>query len=392
MNELTIIERAVSALNVNEVALRKIVAESAEIIAVTNPAGNTQAQNARMKLKSTRVNIEKIGKTAREDATAFCRAVIAKSAEYTGILEPEENRLHELQQAYAARILAERQAKIDAENERVKMVNQALDSLRAQLDFGDTSTDISIKLQKIQAIEITDDIFAEEILQAQQIKSASIAMLENALKKIQAEEKLAEDREIEAARIRIEADRLAEKFRIEMEEIEAKLAAERAEKVRIENEQRAEIERLIELTRIEKAARDKLESDERQRQAEQARKIADEQRAESDRLAKIAAEKLAKQQAEERAARIAAEEESARLRAEAAADVAAKMAEDCDRIEFEKKAAAAPDKEKLIVFAKSVLNLKVPQMETPAAMKMKFKIEKEMVALYEKIIAGANEL
>lgn len=368
--QVSVIDRAIKALDVNEAALRDLVKESIEITAVTNPDGNAQAQTARMKLRSARVQIEKTGKAAREDATAFCKAVIAKSADYIGIIEPEEDRLNALQESYAAKIQAEKQAKIDAENERIAAIERALDGLGFQLAFGDTSADISAKMQKIQATEITIGVFAEKILHAEQIKAASISMLKNALEKIQAEEKLVEQRKIEA-----------ERMRAEMEQIEAQLAAERAEKERIENEQRAEIARLTELARVEKEARDKLEADERQRQAEIVR-------AENARLARIEAEK----QAEERAARIAAEEEASRLRAEAAAIAAAKMAEDCARIEAERKAAAAPDKEKLIAFAESLVALKIADMQTPAGMQAKLKIEKAMLNLHSNIISCAEGL
>lgn len=370
MNQLSVVDRAIKALDVNEAALRELVKESVGITAVTNPDGNAQAQTARMKLRSTRVQIEKTGKAAREDATAFCKAVIEKSADYIRIIEPEEDRLNALQESYAAKIQAEKQAKIDAENARIATIERAIDGLNVRLSFGDTSADISAKLQKIQETEITIEIFAEKMLHAEQIKASSITMLKNAFEKMRAEEKLAEQRKIEA-----------ERMRAEMEQIEAQLAAERAEKERIENEQRAEIARLTELARIEKEARDKLEADERQRQAEIVR-------AENERLAKIEAKK----QAEERAARIAAEEEASRLRAEAAAIAAAKMAEDCARIEAERKAAAAPDKEKLIAFAESLIALKITNMQTPAGMQAKLKIEKAMLNLHNNVISCAEGL
>lgn len=78
--ELTVIERASKVLAYDETkaALAVLAVESARIVEVTNPAGYQEAHSARMKLKNTRVEITRRGKAAREDATAFSKAVIEK--------------------------------------------------------------------------------------------------------------------------------------------------------------------------------------------------------------------------------------------------------------------------------------------------------------------------
>jgi len=350
--ELSVIERAIKALDVNEAALRALVKESAEINTVTNAAGFAQAQGARMKLRSARVNLEKLGKTAREDAQEFSKAVIAKQKEYVGIVEPEETRLQLIQDEFTDKIEAEKQAKIDAENTRKAGIQEAIDELKADLRFGDSSASIQDKIDHITLIEMDALVFQERLEEARERKIEALGELSVALDLVKS---------TEAGRALQEAARI----KAEQEAAEQRALAEKAahEAARIQAEQVAEQQRVEEAKRAE------------------AEKLAAEER-----------KKLEKAQAEERAARIKAEQETAKLRAEAKAADDKRIAEEAAKAEAERKAAAAPDKERMMAYAASLIALKMPEMSTPIGKEAKVGIEQAVLNLHKRIVAKAEEL
>lgn len=349
--ELTVTDRAIKALDVNETLLRELVLESKEIITIANAAGFAQAQSARMKLRSARVNIEKLGKSAREDAQAFSKAVIEQEKKYIGIVSPEESRLQSIQDEFTAKIEAEKQAKIDAENKRKEDIQAAIDELSPDLRFGDTSASIQAKIDRISAIEINQK-FAERITEADEKKAESLAELKAALQSVL---------EAEAAKALQEAARI----KAEQEAAEQRALAEKAahEAARIHAEQIAEQQRI-------EAAK----------------------RAEAERIAAEERKKLEQQQAEERAARIKAEKEADRLRAEARAIEEKRLADEAAKAEAERKAAAAPDKERMLAYADSLIALKMPEMSTAIGKEAKVGIEQAVLNLHKRIVAKAEEL
>ena len=350
--ELAAIDRAIKALDVNEAALRTLVAESAGIKKVIDSAGFQQAQTARMKLRNARVNLEKLGKTAREDAQEFSKCVIAKQREYVGIVEPEETRLQAVQDEFTAKIEAEKQAKIDAENNRKADIQTAIDELSADLRFGDTSASIQEKIDRITGVSLDEDIFQERLSEATEKRNTSLAELVDALESVKA---------AEAGKALQEAARI----KAEQEAAEQRALAEKAalEAARIHAQQIAD-----------------------QQRAEEAK------RAEADRIAADERKKLEQQQAEERAARIKAEQEATRLRAEAKAVEDKRIAEAAAQAEAERKAAAAPDKERMLAYASSLIALKMPEMSTAIGKEAKIGIEQAVLNLHKRIVAKADEL
>src|SRR4051812_11240258 len=60
-----------------------------------------KVKDARINLRDARVAITKTGKSLREDALKFQKAVIAKEKEFIAIIEPEETRLADFEDAAA---------------------------------------------------------------------------------------------------------------------------------------------------------------------------------------------------------------------------------------------------------------------------------------------------
>lgn len=328
MNQLTVIERASSVLKFDETkaALLPLVEASARIVSITNGAGYQEAQSARMKLRNTRVEIEKRGKAAREDATAFSKAVIAKEKELVGVISPEEDRLQSLQDEWDTAIARERAAKAETERLRVFAIRQHIDAIRAMplRAVGVASATIAELLQSVSE-PLTFDA-QEFTADARAAQADAIAALTAALDAAKADEARREqerkDREAEAQRIaeeRAELARLrAEQTRRDADE-RAKIAAER-EAARLAQE---------EADREAAAEREKIAADERAMQAEELRmqRAAEEQ----DRAERMAAE------AAERKEREAKEAADRAERDRIAAETAERQRIEAERIQRERE-------------------------------------------------------
>lgn len=162
---LSLPQRATVALSTveHEVKLRELVASSADIVAVVNAAGREQAHRIGMSLKTARVNIEKAGKLAREDATAFSKAVIAEEARLVNIIEPEEDRVIGLRDGFDAEEKARKDALIAAEVARVEAIRVDIESIRnmATLVAGKPSAIINAACEILGEMIATEDRFAE---------------------------------------------------------------------------------------------------------------------------------------------------------------------------------------------------------------------------------------
>jgi hypothetical protein len=236
-----------------------------------------------MVLKNLRVDIQNRGKEARDEATKFSRAVIAEEKRLIALIEPEEDRLQKLQDAWDDAREAEKQAKIAAELKRVADLQERVAELRGNRMLSPTSGAelIADHIGDVEGIAV-DESFEEFRERAEAAKTEGLAWL----------------RELHAAAVAHEAE-------------QARIVAEREElaKLRAEQEQRqaAERARLAEEERVAKAARDA----EAAKQAEELRqmRLAQQQAAEAER------KRIAKEEAAAKAARDA---EAAKLAAERA--------------------------------------------------------------------------
>jgi hypothetical protein len=297
---LTVTQRAVVALGYNEETrknLTTLAGESAHIVAITNDDGYKQVHAARMALKNTRVEIEKRGKAAREDATSFSKAVIAEEKLLIAIISPEEERLAKLQKEHDDKIEAERQAKILAEEQRAARIRERIEELRgcANLTPANGSKLIGEHIEDLEKL-IVDDSFEDSRQQAEDAKAGGLARLRQlhaaALAHEQEQVRIAAER-AELARLRAEqeardrADR--ERRAAEEAELQKKRDAEAtAERERIRKEREAfEAEQAAARAR-QKAEEDRIAAERRALEEQQRAQREAEERAEADRLAKLA--------------------------------------------------------------------------------------------------------
>lgn len=280
----TLPQRAALALKSTEQesALRALVLSSADIVAVTNKDGREQAHRIGMTLKTARVTIEKVSKAAREDATAFSKAVIAEEKRLVDIVAGEETRVFGLRDGYDA-IEAKRVADaIAAERARTDLIKEHIEDLRRipLALAGKSAALIQIELDDTRSIVITEDRFGELPYreQAEAVRGAAVAQLESMLAE-------AVEREAEAARLLAERE-AEDKHRADEA---AELARQRAEQQRVAAEQAAAQKALDDAAAAQREAL-RIEAE----QAAAARKAEDDKRA---RIAAEAAAVLAAQQA-----------------------------------------------------------------------------------------------
>lgn len=319
--ELTVIERAAELLAFDETKAKvsALAAESARIVEITNTPGYQEAHAARVKLKFARIDIEKRGKAAREDAQDFCKAVIKKERELIEVISPEEDRLQALQDEWDAAIAREKAAKAEAERLRVLNIRLAIDSVRGLplLAVGATPAQIAELIERAKSpLDIDAQEFDIEAKRAQQE---------------------AVDRLTAAHAAAIAEEQRREEFRIAKELEDRRIAEERAElaRLRAEQESRAAEERAR--LAAEREAEEKRQAEARAAQAEADRKAA----AEREAAAAAEREELRMQRAAEEQAR------AERLAAEAAERKEREAKEAAERAERERIAAEAEERQRI---------------------------------------------
>lgn len=278
---LTLPQRAIKALgeSANVVKLRELAAQSANIVAVIDPDGREQAHRAAMVLRTTRTNITATGKAAREDATAFSKAVIALEKELIAEIEPEEDRLICLRDKWDEDEQARKDALILAERQRVEAIQARIQQL-AHLPIkhaGATAAELAEVIAEHDGW-VPDATFEELADRAAHAVELSLLALRDLLTARQQQEQKAA--EAEAARL-AEIERVAaeRKQLAEMQAETARVAAELAEGRERLAEQEAAQQAAAKAQQDAIDAKAKAERDAAARAAAQAQADLDEQRA-----------------------------------------------------------------------------------------------------------------
>ena len=303
--ELTVVERATQALAAvtTEEKLKQLAASSVGIEKITNAPGLTQCHAARMVLKNMRIEIERAGKAARDEATKFSKAVIAEEQRLIGIIEPEEARLARIQTEYEEAREAERRAKEEAERRRVAAIQERITTLReyALEAVDECAQRIAEMIKLLNETPVLPDVFQEFATDAELAKKVTLARL-NALLRA------AVEREAEAERLRLEREEF-ERQKAEQAERDRQAKAERdREANRISDESFRKLAELAEQERVALEAR-----------AEEDRRAAERRRAEEEEIARQRAAMLREREEFEARKRREIEEAEERARAEAEA-------------------------------------------------------------------------
>lgn len=286
-------ERAAIVLDSSkaETQLREMLTKTADIADVSDKDSRTLVHDAAMNLKNARVAIEKTGKTARDDANAFSKAVIAEEKRLIAIISPEEDRLLGLRNEYDRKVEEERQERERKERERVASILQRIEGIKALPleSANDTVKQLAETFNDLRDFVVGND-FAEFKEEAEAAKFTALSALQTLWEA--AQEREAEAARLQAERERLEAERQAEAARqqAEREQMEAQRLAEearlQAERDKLAAERKAEEDRL-------QAERAKLEAERAEFEAWKAQQAAQQQAAAQPVVEEVQAEPVA---------------------------------------------------------------------------------------------------
>lgn len=234
----TFIEQELKKFNVVESKLAELAdaGKGLTISGIDDKAGLEAVKKARIAIKNERVRIEKTGKSLRDQANAFNKAVLAKEKEYLSIIVPTEDAL----QAEEDRI-ANDKARIEREAEEAKQrvtqdrisqlykYGHVIDYSRAEA-LTEEQFDQELSEAKNQYEAEQHRIAAEK--EAARIESERLAEIarQQAIERQKLEEEKRKQ-EMEAQRLRLEAEKIEQQKRMADEkEIALRAAAERAER------------------------------------------------------------------------------------------------------------------------------------------------------------------
>lgn len=322
-------------------------AQEIQVVDATQLTEMKQAREMRLKLRAVRGKVESLRKTLKEESLRTGKAIDGMANVLKYLIEPVEERL-ERDEKFAERAEADRKAKLKAAREEL------MKPFNVDVSYYDLAN-------------MPEATFAQLLENSRLSHEARIA----AAAKAEADRIAAEQARIaEEARIRAENDRL----RMEAEK-QAKLAAlERAkaeaDRRAIEEKALAEreaIQRKADAERAEAAAKARAEREAAERKAAEERR----------RLEAAAAAERVERERLEREARERAEAEASKRRLEEAA---------------KRKAARAPDKDKIRTVAKTLLALELPQVASSEAVDMLGKIRGDILDLANRITHLADSL
>lgn len=228
---LPVAERAANVLKFDErkAELAALVKQSERIVTITNRAGRDECHAALMDLSNARIGIQKNGKDAREDATAFSKAVIAKEKELIEVLSPEETRLRELRDAWDAEREAERVARVRAEEERIAALErERLATIQAETDRINREREAALVAERAEIdrqraeLEAAQKVEADRLRAEREAHEASLA----AERKRIVDERAELDRQ-QAAMRRAAQEEADHKAQAERNRLDAEASAER---------------------------------------------------------------------------------------------------------------------------------------------------------------------
>lgn len=205
----------------------------------TTTKGMSAAKEARSELRGYRVELEKTRKQEKEESLVYGRLVDAEAKRITAELSKLEDPIDAL-------IKAEEQRKADEKANKERIERERIATIRAKIDnisrwplrcIGMSSEKLNEQVISLSETLITDDIYMELKDEALKVWSESDLQLRSMLTAKLDEEAKAQEQRLEAIRLDERRKVEVERMRIEREAEDARIQAER-EVLRIENERK----------------------------------------------------------------------------------------------------------------------------------------------------------
>jgi len=191
----------------------------------------------RIALKNARIDIERIGKSLREDALKFQKSVIAKEKELIAIIEPEEDRLQSIEdKAKELAIREERLKDLPLVKERIENLNIVGYTLKTDEELLSLNA-VQVEVYFNSLVAYKNEQLAKKIEQERIEKEKELLARENKIK--EEKEKIEREKQIKEAeeRARKETEERLKAEAIEKEKkIQADKLAEEQRKIKEEKE------------------------------------------------------------------------------------------------------------------------------------------------------------
>jgi hypothetical protein len=264
--------------------LESLAKKFADITEIASSDDYSLVKGACREFKKVRVSIEKAGKSARDDANKFSKAVLSEQKRLLNIVIPEEDRLKALRKEVDDRAVREAAEKLKKEEERKAQIEGEIARIRSlsESSFGLSSKELKAYLDQLNNVQITEEEYQEFFDNAVLAKNAGIKKLSSSIEEKEELERLRalqEEQEKKQAEEQARIDSENEKIRLAQEAIEK-------EKREIEAKKLAEAEATA---RKLKEENEKLEQEKREKAIAEQKKA--EKEAEEDRQESLKPEK-----------------------------------------------------------------------------------------------------
>lgn len=343
----------------------KVTAETLTVTDINDKAGMKLARATRLELREVRIAIDKRRKELGEHHLRETQRINTDAKELRDLIEPLEARL-QLQEDFI-----EVETKRIADEKRAARASELAPFLSAPV-----AIDLGMMADDAYAALLSDskDAHATKLAREQKEREEAAAKL-----KVEAEERarvIAENIRLKEENAKKEAEAMAERVKAESDRKAAEVKA-RKEREAIEDKAREEAI-AAQKAREEERAKFEIEA---KKQREESAEREDKIRAEAEASAKIIADKIK-----------AATEAREALERKAAAAEALRVQEENKRKAAEKAAAAAPEKEKLLAFAKTIRDLHIPILKTESGISAQLEIAAQVEKLAAYVTKKASEL
>lgn len=224
--------------------LHEMVAETEGITAtdLKDKAQLKAVRESRITLKTARVQIEKAGKAAREDALKFQKDVIAYEKKLIGVITPEEDRLGLIEEeAEKLAIREDRLAKMPARIERIQTVGLTIFHDKTEEEMLELDANgFEAYFNELGGRKVRYDAEQEQI---KHYEAAKKLAAENARKQAEQDARDAEQAE-RAAELKAQEDKLtADRLALEHEKEVAQAKKDTEERMKREGEEKAAAEK-----------------------------------------------------------------------------------------------------------------------------------------------------
>lgn len=266
------IEQELKKFNVVEAELSALAdaGRGLTINGINDKEGLEKVKRSRIAIKNERVRIEKAGKSLRDQANAFNKAVLSKEKEYLAIITPVEDSLAAEEKKVADELARIEREKQEAVQRKIQSRIDALAKVGHVIDFSIVSS-LSDEDYESRLAEATEEYTKEQqaiadAKEAARIESERLAAVAAEQAK---EKKRLEELAAEQLRKEREMELQQEKLRLQQEAVEKQKYWQEQQIVR-EQEAKAKYEK--ELAEAEVRAKERVEQDLKDKAAAEARR------------------------------------------------------------------------------------------------------------------------